>query len=174
MRTITRTVYSFNELTDAAKERALSDYNTSGQEYAFAGEALESIKALASHFDGDVRRYAIDWTGTFPSQMAFTMPEMNRREIHQRLRALGSYNKETLRGLGDCKLTGYCADEDAIDGFRMAFMAGESDLEALMNAAFDTWLKAAQSDAQHQFSMEGYAEHCAGNDYEFYKNGDLL
>ena len=44
MRTITKTVYVFNELTPAAKERALRDYETSGQEYAFASEALVSIR----------------------------------------------------------------------------------------------------------------------------------
>ena len=75
---------------------------------------------------------------------------------------------------GDCKLTGYCADEDAIDGFRITFRTGETDLETLMNAAFETWLKAAQSDARYQFSTEGYAEHCEANRYEFYENGRLL
>ena len=84
------------------------------------------------------------------------------------------HNKQTLHGNGDCKLTGYCADEDAIDGFRITFRTGETDLETLMNAAFETWLKAAQSDARYQFSTEGYAEHCEANRYEFYENGRLL
>lgn len=174
MRTITKNVYFFNELIHAAKERARRDYETSGQQYAFADEALASIKALASHFNGEVGRHAVDWTGAYPSQMTFNMPEMNRTEIRERLRALGSYNRETLRGNGDCKLTGYCADEDAIDGFRIAFTSGESDLEALMNAAFASWLQDAQSDAKYQFSTEGYAEHCEGNGYEFYQDGRLL
>ena len=66
-------------------------------------------------------------------------------------------------------MTGYCADEAAIDGFRAAFMAGESDLAVLMQAGYQTWLKDAQSDAEHQ---EGYAEHAEVNAREFTEDGD--
>jgi hypothetical protein len=51
-------------------------------------------------------------------------------------------------------LTGYCADENAIDGFRKAWHAGERDLEKLMDAAFDSWLADAQADAQWQMKDE--------------------
>ena len=40
-----------------------------------------------------------------------------------------------------------------------------------MVAAYQAWLTAAQADAEYQFSMDGYAEHAANNDYEFTEDG---
>ena len=173
MRTETVTLYKFSELSDAAKARAVSDYRTSAEDYHFAEDAIASIKALAEHFSGRVSDWSIDWLNSSPSSMRFNMPEdMERVEIQTRLDQLGTFNPDTLKGDGDCKLTGYCADEAAIDGFRAAFMAGESDLAVLMQAGYQTWLKAAQSDAEHQFSHEGYAEHAEANDLEFTEHGE--
>ena len=172
MRTETVTLYKFSELSDAAKARAVTDYRTS-EDYHFAEDAMGSIKALAEHFHGRVSDWSIDWLNSSPSSMRFNMPEdMERVEIQTRLDQLGTFNPDTLKGDGDCKLTGYCADEAAIDGFRAAFMAGESDLAVLMPAGYQTWLKDTQSDAEYQFSLEGYAEHAEANAREFTEDGD--
>ena len=171
MRTETIRLYRFNELSDKAKARAVEDYCASGEPYHFDGENMASIKALAKHFGGRIKDYSIDWLGTSYSSMEFEMPEMDAEEIRQRLNQLGTFNPDTLKGHGDCKLTGYCADEAAIDGLRKSFAAGEHDLDKLMQAAFQTWLKDAQSDAEHQFSLEGYAEQAEVNNFEFTENG---
>lgn len=171
MRTVTTTLYRFNELPAAAKKRAAEEHRCSGSQYPWAEEALASIRALAEHFGGRVTTYGVDFLRASYSHMDFDMPAMERREIKARLRRLGTFNKTTLRGNGDCKLTGYCADEDAIDGFRAAFFAGESDLAALMQAAFKTWLESVQADAEQAFSLEGYAEHADANNHEFYDSG---
>lgn len=135
---------------------------------------MSSLNTLAYHFGGVVSDYSIDWFGGSHSYAKFRMPELDKAEIAARLAELGSYNPETLKGDGECKLTGFCADDDAIDGFRIAFAEGEADLEKLMQAAFDSWLKAAQADCEDQYSDEQFGETCDANEYEFYENGNRL
>lgn len=174
MRTATIQILKFSELSANAKQRAKDDYaNNHG--YSWEDEALDSMKKLAEHFGGTVRNnYSIDWFGTTRSWMYFDMPDdMEPEEIRRRLDQLGTYDAETLKGHGDCALTGVCHDEDAIDGFRIAFLRGKTDpdLNKLMEAAFDSWLKACHADAADQYTDDTFGEHCEANDYEFYENG---
>lgn len=156
MRTIVDTinVYKFSELSDKAKQRA-KDLASANIGYAWADEAMSSLNTLAYHFGGVVSDYSIDWFGGSHSYAKFRMPELDKAEIAARLAELGSYNPETLKGDGECKLTGFCADDDAIDGFRIAFAEGEADCE-------------------DQYSDEQFGETCDANEYEFYENGNRL
>ena len=154
MRTETQTIviFSFSELSDKAKQAAKDDFAQS-EGFTRGYEALDTITKLAEHFDGTLADYDIDWTGGMYSRIKFDMPEdMSGREIRRRLGQLGTYNKRTGRGNGDCKLTGYCYDEDAIDGFRLAFRGGERDLNKLMDAAFRSLLKATEADYDYDYS----------------------
>ena len=174
MRTITKTVklFKFCELSEVGKDKAKMDMAIMG--YSWADEALESIQELAKHFGGRVKNYSIDWFKSSCSSMSFDMPEdMTKTEIRKRLRDLGKYNRKTGRGLGECKLTGFCMDEDAIDGFRAAFKDGVTDLNELMQAAYETWLRAAQDDCAYQFSDETFSEMCEANNYEFTEDGSM-
>lgn len=172
-RQVSLTVYKFSELSETARERAKMDHGALFG-YSWSSEALKSLKALAAHFGGRVKDYEVDWWNTSYSSASFEMPEMTAAEIRRRLRALGSYNRKTLKGEGDCKLTGFCLDENAIDGFRWAFMReGERDLSALMEAAFRSWLKACQDDAEDQYSDEQFGETADANGWEYYQDGEL-
>lgn len=172
MKTKTISVYEFSELSDTAKQRAKDDFAASDG-YCWSDDMLESITKLAEHFDGKVKDYNLDWFDSSPSSMDFNMPDMEPGEIESRLGQLGTFDAKTLRGNGDCKLTGYCGDEDAIDGFRQAWHKGERDLTALMDAAFGTWIKAAQADCKSHYSDEQFTEFCQANDYEFYEDGEI-
>ena len=172
-RTVTVTEYRFAELSEKAKDRA-KQRAAESIGYSWADEALDSIKALAKHFGGRMVDWSIDWFASSYSSARFDMPEMDRKEIAELLAELGTFDPDTLKGHGECKLTGVCFDEDAIDGFRRAFHAGESDLGELMDAAFDSWLKAAQADAEDQYSDEQFAENCEANDYWFTEDGELV
>ncbi len=174
VRVITTPVYAFNDLDDKAKETARNWFREGQAEhYAWSDEALKSLAALAEHFGGKLTKYSIDFTGAYsPSFATFDMPELEPKEIKRLMSELGSYNKKTLRGLGDCKLTGYCADENAIDGFRIAFKQGERDLETLMQSAFDSWLKDCQSDCEYQNSDEQIDETIRANEYTFTEHGE--
>ena len=170
MKTIETTVYEFDELDDRAKEKA-RDWFREGFEFPWADECLQSLKALAEHFNGKVKDYSIDWFNSSYSSARFDMPEMEAGKIESRMADLGTFNPKTLKGHGDCKLTGYCADESAIDGFRKAWYDGERDLEKLMNAAFSSWLKDAQTDAQSLMEDESVDDSITANGYLFTKEG---
>lgn len=174
MRDITLKIYKFSELSDKAKERAKADFQTMNS-YSMSGEALDSLQKLAEHFGGKMTDWQIDWFAGSYSSAEFDMPEMDKSEIQERLNRLGEYNPETLKGNGECLLTGCCTDEDAIDGFRMAFMRdGVTDLERLMQAAFVTWLKAQQSACEEEYTDAHFSETADANDYEYYDTGEQV
>lgn len=173
MRTVEVKVYKYDELSEEAKERALNEYNANS-EYNWSSEALESIKALARHFGGELSDYSIDWLDCGRSSLSFSMPEdLTQREVAEKLKALGTYNKKTGKGHGECKLTGVCFDEDAIDGFRAAWRSGERDLVECMRMAGEYLLQACREDYEHQLSEKSFKETCEANEYEFLENGDM-
>ncbi len=187
MREISVKVLKYEELSDSAKETARQNY-AANMGYLHGDEALETMTKLAEHFGGKVSNYEIDWTGAVcHSTMEFDMPdyengfdatgyENGEAEIERRLGLLGEFNPETLKGVGECKLTGVCYDEDAIDGFRKAWHDGERDIHKLMTAAFDNMLKQCQSEydcfyAHGENDDSEFAEHCEANEMEFYEDG---
>ena len=184
MREVSIKVLKYDELSDRAKENARQNYAAS-EGYLHGDEALESIKKLAEHFGGKVTNYEIDWSGACsPSSMKFDMPdyengfdatdyENGEAEIERRLGLLGEYNPETLKGHGECVLTGVCYDEDAIDGFRKAWHEGERDIDKLMEAAFRSLLEQCESEYNCFYDDEDgeFGEHCDANEYEFYESG---
>lgn len=170
MKTIETIVHEFNELSDAAKEVA-RDWYRNGFEYPWASECLASLKALAEAFNGKVSDYSVDWYGCTHSSASFDMPEMESEAIADILAKMGTFDPKTLKGHGDCKLTGYCADENAIDGFRIAWHKGERDLNRLMQAGFQTWIKDCQSDCEALLSNEAIDDAIAANEYTFTAEG---
>lgn len=174
MRDVTLKVYRFAELNQRAKNRAKQDYQAV-HGYMHADEMMLSIQALAKHFGGTMCDWSIDWFNTLYSHATFKMPcDWDHNEIAERLDELGEYNPETLKGTGECKLTGYCGDEYAIDGFRKSFFDGEDDIDSLMEAAFRSWLEAGQSDCDAGYEDDEFAQHCDANDMEFYEDGEAF
>lgn len=170
-KTITYTVFKFSELSDKAKDRALSDY-LSAFGYDNEKDAMDSLKAGIEAFGCSLKDWEISWDQTSHSSIKLNCPEMERVEIAKILDSLGSYNLDTLKGNGDCKLTGYCMDESFLDGVRIAFHHGERDLEKLMQEGFSSWLKDCQSDFQYQ--CENFNETCEANEWVFLENGKLI
>ncbi len=174
MKTATINLYQFSELSDKAKDLVIQKM-MENRGYSWGDEAIASFEALIKHFNGTSKNYSIDWFNCSYSDWEFDMPEMERAEIERLLSELGTYNPETLRGNGDCKLTGYSADEDAIDGFRIAFLRDNvSDLNQLMKNAFHSWLNACHADCKWQYEQEQMSEHCDANDYWFDEGGDIV
>jgi hypothetical protein len=189
-------VYKFSELSDKAKARVKYDHQVHGDDID-TDAYLASIKALAAHFGAKVKDYEIDWSGgAAPSLMSFEVPEREsvvdvpddvdgndeaaydaaldkawEAWLKGKLDELGQYNPETLKGVGECKLTGYGYDDDAIDGFRKAFHEGERDLESLLDAAFDSWIESAHDEYKGFYEDDNYAEYADGNDREYYADG---
>jgi hypothetical protein len=180
MRTIETPIFKFSELSDKAKEAA-KEYHYEACGYSWSVEARKSLAALAEHFNGKLDNWSIDWQEGGLSWARFMMlvddlgesVAEQTAEIERLLELLGSYNPDTQKGNGDCVLTGFSSDEDAIDGFRLAFHGGERDLNKLMQAAFTHWLKACQAYCKSQYEDEAFAETCDANEYEFFEDGKM-
>lgn len=166
MRTIHTDVYTFDELNDQAKQKAMEWYRLMTS-YSWSQEAIDSLNKMTERFGGKIKDYSIDFYDNSYSSIDFDMPEMEEAEIKEILDTLGNFNPDTLKGLGDCVLTGVCFDEAVIDGFRQAWYKGERNLDKLMQAGFKTWLEDCQSDALSQLEDEQVAESIRANEYDF-------
>ena len=174
--TTTRTIYKFSELTDDAKENAKQSY-AKNDDFPQGREALESLEKLAEHFGARLADYEIDYTNPSYSHAKFDTDHAphDAGEIRAMLKKLGAYNRRTLKGLGDCVLTGVCYDEDGTDGFRFVFIRkGERDIDALLQAAFDSFLKSIQAEYAYQYTDEAFTENCEANGYEFDESGRMI
>ena len=189
-----KTSYNYSELSSDAKERVAEWLNEEG--YVWAGEAMDTLNALAKHFGGKVADWSIDWSNPSYSSVSFLMPEIGYWEFSHLLSELGAVSAETGKGVGDCKLTGVCFDEDAIDGLRAAFASlpvpdetgrydedgdeiddwdviESADVSELMQAAWWELSLACRDDYESQWSEEYVADMCEANGYQFFANGDV-
>lgn len=189
-----KTSYNYNELSSDAKERVAEWLNADG--YVWSGDALLTIKTLAEHFGGKITDWSIDWSNPSSSSVEFSMPEIGYWEFSHLLSELGAVSAETGKGVGDCKLTGVCFDEDAVDGLRAAFaslpvpsdadrfdedgqelddwgLIGSDDVSELMQAAWWELALACRDDYESQWGEEYVADMCEANGYQFFANGDV-
>jgi hypothetical protein len=175
MKTITKSIniYTFSELPPKGKETAKQQYEIH-HGYPFADEAIASLSALVEHFGGSMKNYSVDFFATSHSSASFDLPELKEDEIKEKVDALGDFDPETLKGKGDCVLTGYCSDENAIDGLRIAWHSGERDPEKLMQAAFRSWLADAQADCEAYYTDENFGESSDANEREYTEDGYLF
>lgn len=166
MRQIVKNVYTFSELSDEAKEKALQDYQSSGDSYAWSSEAMESLQVFAKALDVTIADYEIDWLNSVPTKGIVTTNDEH---------ALDSEDaQQVIKNGSECKWTGYCMDADCAAGFEEAWNEGERNARELFEAGADSWYKSAVSDAEHQFSLEGYADFAEANELEFYEDGSLI
>ena len=176
MRTITLKAYQFSELSEDAKEKAVKNYIESNydQEYFWGNDAVKSLEGFIEHMGGSLVNYNIDFLEPYRNNIRFSIDPVNKKELRGLIMSMGEYNKKTLKGLGDCKFTGYCMDEDAADGAREAFLKGETDIEEIILAGIASWEIAVRKDAEYQFSEEFAISELNEGDQEFTEEGDTI
>lgn len=153
-------VYSFSELSDEAKERALSDYRSKGFEYAWRDENHDSLNAFCNLFGVKVTDYSI---GTWGHSYITTDAENH----HFR-----NLNKIKIAAIPEF-LTGYCLDCDFIEAFKKEFEKTGNALCAF-NGAIDAGLSAWVEDLESQESDDYISGHLEANEYQFLENGRMI
>lgn len=158
MKTIT--TYSFSELSNQAKETAISNYRSKGFEYAWQDENHDSLNAFCDLFGVKVK----DWNISTWGHSYITTDADNG---HFR-----GWNKAKVNAIPEF-LTGYCLDCDYIETFKKEFERTGNALGAFEDA-IDAGLSAWVQDMEWQESDEYTIDCIEANEYQFLENGMMI
>ena len=144
MKTIEINAYEYSELSDKAKLKALTDYQ-SDCEYDWSYDAIKSLEAFMTAVGVEMTDYQLDWL--CPS----------RSNVRYEGTPHGQFIKESLTGVfSDYALTTTWNKTKSIE------LAVRAFLEDICN------------DYEHQLSEEGFIEYCEGNEVNFDEDGNQL
>lgn len=153
-------VYQFSELSDQAKETAISNYRSKGFEYHWQDESHDSLNAFCALFGVSVKDYSI---GTYGHSYIKTDADNS----HFR-----GWDKAKVATIPEF-LTGYCLDCDFIEAFKKEFDRTGNVLGAF-NDAIDAGLSAWIKDLEWQESDECIIDCIEANEYQFLENGRMI
>jgi hypothetical protein len=157
MRIIEKTVYTYAELSDSAKENAKQWFSSGG--YTWIDEGIDSIKAFCGHYGIELKDYSL-------SPYAYSYIETNAENRHFR----GVTLKKVLLEK-DLMPTGYCVDCDLFYAMAENMKENGGNALAAFNFAIDAGKKSILADMEYQDSDEYIAEVMEINNYEFDENG---
>ena len=182
MKSITINLYSFDELSEDAKEKALQNHQQTHQMHWF-DEWCESIKKGLEFFDVFVRDYSIT-TESNRSYVYFEIHECIKNLTYVRLWKYLKNNYNTFRNQfsgkiqrtfeGNCPFTGFSGDEAFLDPFRKFLKhPDQTTFEDLLKDAIENCLNGIEEDYEYQLSEEFFKEECEANEHQFTANGEL-
>lgn len=158
MKTIQVTVYPFNELDEAAKERA-RDWWRAGLDYPWFDDAMASVRAFVEHFGARVNDWSIGERGR-----DYIKTDISKD--HFRGRRLKDFSPDHMP-------TGYCLDCDLWGTFYKEWKRTTDPLYAF-EQALEAALCAIASDVEYQYTDECVDENLTINDYQFTKDGRIF
>lgn len=157
MRTITKEVFTSDELSDEAKEAALEwARDNLGGIYCWNEENKQSIEAFCQNWGVELRQYSVS-----PYDPYYYQTDANNG--HFRDVKLKSINKEDM-------LTGYCLDSVLMHAFYDSFKKTGDALYAF-NEALDAGFVAWRQDWENAYSDEALGEFLESNGFEFTIDG---
>lgn len=197
------TVYTFDELSEKAQDKAIEDFRTD-VDYPWGGEDRDTLNAFEKVFPVKIKDWSYGGQGSYIS-FDFNQPwedgfyhdgeyeEVELYRIRLRTYILNNYY-ETLfppKYLGyvkgksiyskinrefTCSFTGFCRDMNILDpliNFIKKPVPGKT-LEDLMRDCLDSWLDACDKDYEWQSSDECIRETIKANNYEFDEYGNMI
>ena len=145
MRIIETEAYTFDELSDDAKENAKIEL---ASEYFWENEATNSLYAFTEEIGIKITDYSMDWCAYGCINIEWEWID----KIHT--------NDITVE-----QFTGYCMDFPLIEEW--------NDTKDVAKA-IGAWVNDCQKDYEYQQTDEFMIEHCEANEYEFTKEGKLI
>lgn len=170
MRTETRTLYTYDELSERAQERARDGARSSGwYGDAWAEEWRDTLKSASAVFG-----VSVDWEvggrGTYCS-VTFDVADVGELRGVRAWKYAHAQWAEAIAA--ECPFTGYCGDESFLDPLR-AFLKRPALDVTLADVFVDcgaSWASAWESDMEFQQSDEYVGEDLEANGHEFTKDG---
>lgn len=159
MKKIELSIYSFSELSDEAKNKAISDFRNIGSEYHWIDEGIDSIKAFCRYLGvSDKLEYSLS-----PYSHSYIKASVSPQDF----RGLKVKNIDI-----DKSLTGYYLDNAILEKFKDRFSNEGDSYNAFLDTLYDAtqWLI---SEMEYQDSDEYISEFLEMNEYEFLENGSI-
>lgn len=158
MRQETINIYTFDELSDHAKDKA-REWFKGASDYWGVDDGIDSIKAFCNHYGVKVTDYEL-------STCSYSYIDTDIENRHLRGVTLKQVEKEK-----DLMPTGYCVDCDLfITMYESMRDNGGNALQAFKDAV-EAGKKSIISDMEYQESDEYADETIEANGYEFLENG---
>jgi hypothetical protein len=151
MRTLTTTVYTYDELDEGARAKA-RDWYTQGMEYFWFEDSLASFKCFVDNFDAKIKDYSFG---------AFDRCYLTTDATNENFR--GIKLKDFDR---DMMPTGYCLDYALWATFFDVFQK-TGDAKQAYEDAIDEAVKEVRRDMEYQYEEESIEENIRCNEYEF-------
>ena len=195
MKTLEIKLYSFEELTKEAKQKAIENYKNEHCETIgtfWQEDNFNSIKAVLNFFNVKIKNFEIDYSSAARS---FIDWELNLdydddiknlcgarlfKYIHNNYigKKTGSFNSifDGKPDDGRCLFTGYCADCDLIVPI-IEFLQKPTkyiNFEDLINDVIYAGLKYIENDYDYQNSDESIIEELLNNDFYFNASGKII
>lgn len=200
MKTITVNLYSFNELSEEAKQSAIESYRqtTLENDFSWADEYIGTLKKAIPAFDYTLQDWSIDSLNANASTVKIKCDLSNEVEELEgnRLRTYllnnyynvlferkhyGEYKggkypyySKIQKEITCCPFTGFCGDEDFLQPMRAFINKPDSrTFTDLINDCIDNLLRALESDCESQLTDEYITETIEANDYTFEIDGTM-
>lgn len=174
MKTETRKLYTFLELTDEAQERALEEWLAGETEYHWADEWKESLKGFEDVFPVKAKDWQVDpYRGSWVTiDNTWESPNVLDLEGIRAWKYLENHGLFDIARKEYCPFTGYCGDENLLDPVRAFRKNPRGSIRELMQDCVDSWASGFQADMEWQTSEEYARDHLENDDLEMYlENG---
>ena len=158
MRVIEKTIYTFDELNDKAKENAREWYRR-GLEYPYWGEVQDSLRAFCDEFGVSVLDYSLG-----DARREFIKTDASNANF--RGLKLSDFDRESMP-------TGFCFDCDLRYTFADEFKK-HGDALGAFRSALDAFCESVRLDVESQYSDEAVDESIEMNGYEFDEFGGAV
>lgn len=157
MREVITKVFTYDELSEQAKERAYMDWvHQGGDEWHWVDEWREALKGFADLTNIRLRDYELDSYGYWFSA---EYPDIEHGNVIE-------YQPK------DCPFSGTTFDEDFLHPLR-EWVSKKTDADYLdvLKDCLDTGFRNAQSDIEWHSGKECFIERCEFDGYEFTEDG---
>jgi len=195
MRTVRTKVYKFNELTEAAKEKAIEQHRNQGIDYGWHAENRQTLEAFADllpisisnrRFDnisfsihGDIEdlkgfRLASYLWNNYGSDI-FKPKQYWICNGHKNCVGLDAKKRESkiFFTWDNCPLTGYCMDCAILEPLAKFMLRPDlnTTFEDIASDCLNAWSSACERDIEDANSDRAIAEEIEANEYEFQADG---
>lgn len=159
MRIVKTKLFLFSELSESAKEKVIEEYLSTGFEYSWIEEGIESISAFLSEFGLSIESYSLSTWGNSDWKVS------GYDNDNFRGRKLKEFNPDHMP-------TGYCVDCDIWQTFHETWK-DTGDVKHAFESAVDAGFSAILKDMEYQESEEYLSEFFEANEYEFTESGKI-